>query len=250
MAGYSEQQPFWKLDYYPGTRRKLGSVPKIASYLYHEVEVGATFTTDELRLKLGRAGQRVNHEHFQRRIREIKDLDWNFRNHQEDAELDVQEYRLVKKGWTPESGKPRKRDPITASVRRQVFERDRHFCQICGAHAGDEYPGEDGTRVVLTVGHIVPRSHGGEATLQNLQAECARCNEPKRDSGDAINTYDNVWPDVKKLGRKDKQELLRWLTEKRRDLSPVEIVYAKIHKMRPDDRDRLMNDLQTATGKY
>lgn len=57
-------------------------------------------------------------------------------------------------------------------IRDLVLARDHYTCQRCGAYATD-------------AGHLVARHHGGAYTLDNLEAQCARCN---RSEGHAIAT--------------------------------------------------------------
>jgi len=54
--------------------------------------------------------------------------------------------------------------------RKNILRRDNHRCQYCGR--GD---------VPLTVDHVVPRSHGGEDTWENLVTACVSCNNRKGD---------------------------------------------------------------------
>ena len=54
--------------------------------------------------------------------------------------------------------------------RKNVFRRDDHSCQYCGAHGHD-----------LTLDHVLPRSRGGPTTWENVVACCRRCNASKRD---------------------------------------------------------------------
>jgi 5-methylcytosine-specific restriction endonuclease McrA len=54
--------------------------------------------------------------------------------------------------------------------RRGVIARDAHTCQYCGARPG---------RNLLTVDHVIPRSHGGQKTWENLVAACQPCNRRK-----------------------------------------------------------------------
>lgn len=60
----------------------------------------------------------------------------------------------------------RKKD-IAESLRWQVFERDDFRCRKCGS------------RQQLRADHVHPESAGGEATLENLQTLCHRCNSKK-----------------------------------------------------------------------
>ena len=51
-----------------------------------------------------------------------------------------------------------------AFTRFNVFLRDGFRCQYCG------------TRGELTFDHVVPRSHGGRTTWENIVAACSPCN--------------------------------------------------------------------------
>ena len=55
--------------------------------------------------------------------------------------------------------------PLT---RRNVFHRDGHSCQYCGAR------GEQ-----LSIDHVVPRSRGGADTWENVTTACLSCNVRK-----------------------------------------------------------------------
>ena len=60
-----------------------------------------------------------------------------------------------------------KKKPIPAKLRWSVFKRDAYRCVICAAD-------ED-----LMADHIRSEARGGEATLENLQTLCRRCNAKK-----------------------------------------------------------------------
>ncbi|HEV7353542.1 MAG TPA: HNH endonuclease [Brevundimonas sp.] len=55
-------------------------------------------------------------------------------------------------------------DRAPAFTRFNVFLRDGFACQYCGA------------RGELTFDHVVPRSHGGRTTWDNIVAACSPCN--------------------------------------------------------------------------
>ena len=59
------------------------------------------------------------------------------------------------------------KQPISQSLRHQVFERDGHRCVRC----------ESVMR--LSADHVVPESQGGQTTLDNLQTLCMPCNNEK-----------------------------------------------------------------------
>ena len=54
--------------------------------------------------------------------------------------------------------------------RRNIFARDRNTCQYCGKHFA---PSE------LSIDHVVPRSHGGATSWNNVVCACMRCNVRK-----------------------------------------------------------------------
>lgn len=65
------------------------------------------------------------------------------------------------------SEQPRKRKPISKSVRFTVFKRDGFVCQYCGAHPPS---------VVLHIDHIHPVAEGGTNDIDNLVTACEPCN--------------------------------------------------------------------------
>lgn len=62
-----------------------------------------------------------------------------------------------------------RRKPISASLRREVFEADAYRCVICGGYDH------------LQVDHIHPVSKGGTNDRENLQTLCRSCNAAKSD---------------------------------------------------------------------
>ena len=54
--------------------------------------------------------------------------------------------------------------------RKNILLRDHNTCQYCAK----VFPPPD-----LTLDHIVPRSHGGDSTWDNLVASCRACNNRK-----------------------------------------------------------------------
>ncbi len=54
--------------------------------------------------------------------------------------------------------------------RANVFARDDHTCQYCG---------ERFAKVDLNLDHVVPRSHGGRSTWENVVTSCVDCNRRK-----------------------------------------------------------------------
>jgi len=54
--------------------------------------------------------------------------------------------------------------------RKNLFARDDHQCQYCGKHEPMHK---------LSLDHVVPRSHGGPTTWENVVCCCLRCNSRK-----------------------------------------------------------------------
>jgi len=54
--------------------------------------------------------------------------------------------------------------------RVNVFARDRYTCQYCGASPH---------RSQLNLDHVVPRSHGGKTSWENVVCSCVDCNRRK-----------------------------------------------------------------------
>lgn len=54
--------------------------------------------------------------------------------------------------------------------RRNIYARDHSTCQYCGK----KFPTQE-----LSLDHVVPRSHGGKTTWDNLVCACVYCNAKK-----------------------------------------------------------------------
>lgn len=55
-------------------------------------------------------------------------------------------------------------------TKQNIIKRDHGICQYCGTKEGP-----------MTVDHVIPRSHGGGDTWENLVCACSRCNNSKGD---------------------------------------------------------------------
>jgi len=59
---------------------------------------------------------------------------------------------------------------LSGSLRYEILKRAGFRCELCGISADDR---------AIEVDHILPRKHGGEDDLTNLQALCFKCNANK-----------------------------------------------------------------------
>ena len=54
--------------------------------------------------------------------------------------------------------------------RRNIYARDNSTCQYCG---------KTGSHAEFNLDHVIPRSHGGKTTWENVVAACSKCNVRK-----------------------------------------------------------------------
>ena len=233
---------WWDRSKDDGPKGASGSTPRMASWLRWNVQIGERFSTRELRAVLG-----IDDEHFQRRQRELREMGWRYLSAKEDPSLG-EECELLSFGWWPGEGPRPKKATISSKLRRQVFERDGGRCVICGLAAGEKY--EDGSVVVLTAGHVIANSHGGSATLDNLQTECRRCNESARaDTGSALDPQ-AVLESVKSLRFPERMELLDWLQRGSRPRTQLDRVYDTVRLGGPVVRETVLNYLAEASARH
>ncbi|GFG87759.1 HNH endonuclease [Mycolicibacter algericus] len=118
---------------------------------------------------------------------------------------------------------------------------------ICGVGAREPYPGEPGTKARLTVGHRIAEIRKGEASLDNLQTECARCNEQAQDTPPHPESLGEVLAVVKQLGAADKAALLTWLECGYRHRNKVDFAYDRTRRLAPSEKEHIMAFLRSAT---
>lgn len=78
--------------------------------------------------------------------------------------------------WDMLNGKSKKvqksvRDPISNSLRHEVFKRDNYTCKECGRTNKES---------IIHCDHIIPVTQGGTDELSNLQTLCEECNLQKK----------------------------------------------------------------------
>ena len=74
--------------------------------------------------------------------------------------------------YDPDLVLQRQLEDFTPEIRKQIFERDKYRCVICGIGPADG--------VEIHADHIKPKDLGGEATLENGQTLCAPHNFRKK----------------------------------------------------------------------
>lgn len=239
---------WWRLTLAPGAKkRRLGDEQKIAAYLACEVGRGGIFTMRSLRTALGADTVPNDAEHLNRRLRTLRLRDgWDIPSAKDDGSLAHDEYRVRKIGWHPGTGKARPtNDTPSDKVRRLVIERDKNTCQVCYTRFGDSYVDRPEKVARPTIGHRIPGKRlSKSATVDELQAECARCNEPVRDELFDPVTWPEVSPSMRNLPRSEKAQLLDWLEGGERKPSRAEGVYADIRRLSDAEQVVALVELQ------
>jgi len=87
------------------------------------------------------------------------------------CESKIEEY-IKKRGDAIWNHRRNSRQPISGTIRYEVFKRAGFRCELCGISAAIK---------ALEVDHIVPKNTGGEDSINNYQALCYSCNASKRD---------------------------------------------------------------------
>ena len=216
-----------------------GTAKRIAAYLWFNVKVGETFTMAEVR----KATHTEQQTQSDRRLRELRVQGWGITSYKDDGALSMNTYCLEKRGQRLWLGDRIERDVLSNKLRRQILDRDNSTCVVCGVAAGDEYSDLPGTKARMTIGHRVPNQRLGEATLDNLQLECSRCNETIRNLLNDPETLEDIIPSIRVLSREQLTQLQRWLANGRREQTDVDIVYARARRLNPQGYSRLLEYL-------
>lgn len=243
---------WWKLKTVPGGKRRFGDEQKIAAWLAYNRKVGETFTMRSLRAALGEDQLPNDAEHLNRRLRTLRLRDgWAIPSAKDDGSLNHDEYRVKKVGWHPGTGVTRPTHDLPSdNVRRLVYERDKRTCVVCGIAAGEPYDDLPTKTARITLGHRIPGKRlSRAATLDELQTECARCNETVRDQIVDPVTLPEILPTVRNLRRGEKEELLLWIEYGRRIPSRLEKVYAEARQLSADEREELRRQLAAMVGE-
>ena len=260
MANESVQYPpeafaqngklWWTLDTWPDRKLRFGDERKIAAWLAFNKKPGDRFTLPELREALGDGVKINNAEHLNRRLRSLRKDGWIVPSGKHDSSVGASGYRLEVIGWHPALGS-RPKDPahVSNATRVMVLKRDGSRCVICGVGDGEPYPDQPERKAVMTVGHRVAGHFLGTGSLDNLQTECALCNESIRAGAGLPETYEQVLYAVRELKKTEKGTLLEWLSTGQRTRSSLDKVFDRARKLSHGDRDALIAELRRTVGK-
>lgn len=241
--------PVWKLKTYPGKKQRFGGTSKLAAYLYFNVNVGDTFRIADLRRELSDDEGVYSASALERRWRSLKEQGWRYASYKDERGLPMDTYRLLAKGNRVWLGERSKRDLPSSTVRRAVFERDLNRCVICGIGRGEPYDDDPDSHARLTLGHRTAGARLGDASLDNLQTECSRCNEPVGDSPPNPEVFDEVMAVVSKLGSNDKITLIEWIESGRRHRNKLDHAFDRVRRLSGSERKQILDRLIELTGR-
>ena len=232
-------QLWWELEFEPGSKRPYGVERKLAAWLRFHKKPGETFTTKEARAALGEPSRPNDDEHFQRRLRQLRQKDgWVIPSTKYDISLLPEQYRIDKIGWYPGCGYERpSKSPISRTKRRAVFDRDGWACVVCGARSGETRLDNPDATVVLTIGHVLSAEFGGGVDIRNLRTECSECNEPVRSELAKPESPEEVETAARRLGKVDRLRLAQWISDGQRTRDTAEKVYDRYRMLSPGDRE-------------
>ena len=103
---------------------------------------------------------------------------------------------------------------LPRQVQRDVLERDRYTCYMCGAMCSDSDEYCSGKKVRLTVRHFLDKRKGGDDTASNLRAVCSNCNEGLQNAAPPKPDFIMLKTYVRRATQDDQRKILDWLCEK------------------------------------
>ncbi|MGE7385423.1 hypothetical protein ACQKM2_08070 [Streptomyces sp. NPDC004126] len=150
---------------------KYGAKVQAALWLETKVGVGGVFTKAELREAFPNVAQ------IDRRVRELRDHNWQIDTHREDPSLKQQEQKYVARGaeiWLPGQAAAKQRNTLTSTQRAKVWSDDSFLCRTCGIGVGEKYPdGSSGTSQLAIARRSVLLADG--TSEEQLVTVCGKC---------------------------------------------------------------------------
>lgn len=207
----------------------LGTMKRVALWLVAVVGEGNVFTKEDLRLAFPGISQ------VDRRMRDLRDFDWEIATNREDYGLDPHEQRFVKPGipvWEPgKATRPRGTIAIGAGKRREIIARDGNMCRSCGITPGTTYDDTDETAQLDIARRQVRREDG--TTAVELITECQRC----RLGGHKLMADPQaVLRAIDSLSAQERRALAGWTEAGERDFRPIERVWGDYQSLPEESR--------------
>ncbi|MGA5006885.1 hypothetical protein ACPCDX_18020 [Streptomyces koyangensis] len=210
---------------------KLGTMKKAALWLIQVIGEGNTFTKADV------AGAFPGVAQADRRVRDLRQYGWQIHTNRDDATLDQHEQRFVSAGkpvWEPGNAGGSPRASITDRRRREVLVADGNMCRSCGIAAGGEYSDGVEAAQIDIARRPVLQADGTEEI--ELVAECNRCRVGGR--GMKVD-FPEVELKISGLGGFERDVLISWMKNDRRDFSTVEETWALYCTLPAESRERV-----------
>ncbi|MFD0904579.1 hypothetical protein [Actinomadura sediminis] len=197
------------------TDERLGTKKRVALWLVQEVGVSNVFTKEQLRTAFEGVSQ------VDRRMRELRDHEWQIDTNREDPTLDPSEHRFVRQGlpvWEPGVAGRKATDSVGAVQRRAVLMRDNYLCRACGIGNGEAYPDGHGATSQLDIARRSVTLPSGEIKVQ-LVTECNRCRVGGREAGIDLSAIAMA---LAQLSPYERKMLSTWMERDARAFNEVE----------------------------
>lgn len=144
-----------------------------------------------------------------RRVRELKDEHgWQILTHNDRADLKPGQYIMV----SPEQLSVAER-AISKETRARVLELYGSVCYTCGAIAGEPHPAS-GKLTVLHMGHLLPKSRGGDDSVPNLRPQCMVCNTGSANLARELPTSLRLIAEIRSAPSAEQVKVFQWLKGK------------------------------------
>ncbi|MFD7088111.1 hypothetical protein ACFV9P_15595 [Streptomyces sp. NPDC059892] len=216
------------------TDEKYGTMKRAALWLVTVIGEGNTFTKEDIKSAFPGISQ------ADRRVRDLRDHDWQIDTQREDLTLGQHELRFVKQGapvWEP--GKATKSGAsVTQTRRREVLAKDGHLCRSCGIAPGETYAGSYESAQLDIARRTVKQPSGGEQV--ELVSECNRCRVGGR--GQTVD-LGALLASVAGLGGLERKMLTGWVSEEKREFSTVERLWADYRALPAESRAKVREAL-------
>ncbi|MFD8205715.1 hypothetical protein ACFV2S_04785 [Streptomyces sp. NPDC059695] len=210
--------------------KTFGSKVRAGLWLVSEVGEGNIFTKGQLRAAFPDVAQ------IDRRVRDLRDHDWQIDTRREDESLHLDEQRFVKKGaevWLPgQSKSPKEKSGLTSVQRTKVLAADSFLCRSCGIGAGESF-GDGGQDAQLDVARRQVQLLDGTCETQ-LVTECNRCRVGGRDRQVDLS---GILGRLAGLTPLERDVFIGWLNAGRRDPSPLERLWGEYRTLPEAARD-------------
>jgi HNH endonuclease len=180
--------------------RPVGARKKLLDHFL--ANIGRIMDSTELRAVAGSS-------EWGRRIRELRDEQgFQILTHNDRADLKPGQYVMI--STEPKLSAER---AVSKETRAKVLDLYGSVCYSCGAIAGEPHPA-NGKITVLHMGHLKPKSHGGDDSVSNLRPICMVCNTGASNISAELLTYQRLIAEIRKAPRADQKTVFDWLKAK------------------------------------